>query len=383
MASAKQAPLLLLVPSLVAAPGGIQSLTRDVLEALNVARENAPLHVISKLDRPDELARISCPESTTLSGVGGVPAAARTLGLLLKVFTFCLLRRPDLIVVIHRNHAPIAFLMQRLFGIPYVLMMHGIEAWNITGWWHRRSARAAVRFWCISRVTAERVVSGLCVPPERCEIIPCTADGERFTIGPKPEALLRKLGLSEDRKIVLTVARLASLERSKGYDRVLEVLPDLVLDFPTVHYVLVGKGDDLSRIQDLIKQLGIGDRVTLAGFVPDEELPSYYQLCDVFALPSTGEGFGIVFLEALCAGKPCIGGADDGSQEPLRNGELGALVSVEDRAGLRRALSDLLRGVTFDDPERLRQQALAHFGKDRFAERIAAALAKVTGPSTS
>ena len=153
-------------------------------------------------------------------------------------------------------------------------------------------------------------------------------------------------------------------------------MPEVIARVPTAHYVLVGKGEDAERVKQLRAQLGVADQVTLAGFVEEAELPDYYRLCDVFALPSAGEGFGIVFLEALLSGKPCVGGADDGFREPLRGGALGALVDVDDRAQLVDALVAALTAGG-KDAQRLRNEAVKHFGKARFRERLKEALARV------
>ena len=88
----------------------------------------------------------------------------------------------------------------------------------------------------------------------------------------------------------------------------------------------------------MIRELGIESNVTLAGFVPDYELCSHYNLCDLFAMPSKGEGFGIVFLEALACGKPMIAGNKDGSVEAVLNGELGALVDPDNVAEIANAI---------------------------------------------
>ncbi len=99
---------------------------------------------------------------------------------------------------------------------------------------------------------------------------------------------------------------------------------------PNVHYFIVGKGDAIPQIESLIQQLNLKSCVTLTRFVPDEELCSYYNLCDVFALESRIEGFGIVYLEALACGKSLLAGNVDSSVDPLEQGKLGCLVNPED-----------------------------------------------------
>ena len=99
---------------------------------------------------------------------------------------------------------------------------------------------------------------------------------------------------------------------------------------PDTRYLLVGTGPDLLRIEKLAAEQGVQDAVVLAGFVPDEELCEHYNLCDLFAMPSKAEGFGIVYLEALACGKLVLAGNKDGSRDALNDGELGLLVDPDD-----------------------------------------------------
>ena len=112
-----------------------------------------------------------------------------------------------------------------------------------------------------------------------------------------------------------------------------------------------------------------------AGFIPDEELCDYYNLCDVFAMPSKGEGFGIVYLEALACGKPTIGGNQDGAIDALCNGELGVLVDPDNIEQIAQAIVDILQGKhplpILYQPDLLRQKVIEIYGFDKFKERLA------------
>jgi len=79
-------------------------------------------------------------------------------------------------------------------------------------------------------------------------------------------------------------------------------------DPPVPHLNLVGTGDDQPRLEAVASALGVEDRVTFWGVLDDARLGAAYADCDVFVMPSKEEGFGIVFLEAMLRGKPCIGG---------------------------------------------------------------------------
>ena len=226
---------------------------------------------------------------------------------------FC--KRPALIVVGHMNFVRLAFIVSKLFGVPYVVITHGVEAWGENGRRFSKSLRAAARIFAVSRYTRDNLIKETGVPPAHVVILPNTFDAERFMPGAKPAYLLKRHGLRRDQPVILTVARLASAERYKGYDQLLRILPAIRQAIPEVHYVLVGRGSDQARIETLVRDLGLADAITVTGSVSDTELPDYYNLCDVLAMPSKGEGFGIVYLEALASGNQVLAGNKDGSAD--------------------------------------------------------------------
>jgi glycosyltransferase involved in cell wall biosynthesis len=98
-------------------------------------------------------------------------------------------------------------------------------------------------------------------------------------------------------------------------------------------------------------QSGFAEKVRFVGHVAADELPDYYRLADAFVMPSTGEGFGIAFLEAMASGVPVIGGNKDGSLDPLADGQAGTAVDPNDSATLASAICSALRCPAFI-PER-------------------------------
>ena len=119
----------------------------------------------------------------------------------------------------------------------------------------------------------------------------------------------------------------------------------------------------------LADQFRVGERVRWAERVVDAEVPDYLALADVFAMPSTGEGFGIVFLEAAACGVPVIGGNRDGSRDALADGRIGRLVDPLDEAELIEAVATALnRPAKTDGGAIERLQALDRFRFEAFAE---------------
>jgi glycosyltransferase involved in cell wall biosynthesis len=144
--------------------------------------------------------------------------------------------------------------------------------------------------------------------------------------------------------------------------------------------LIVGTGDLVPELKAKAKELGIEGSVVFAGFVPASGLADHYRMCDVFAMPSKGEGFGIVFLEALACGRPVIAGNRDGSRDALLDGELGFLVDPDSPEAVAAALMDVL-DESVPSPRKnsdyLRQKTIEAFGKERFRERTGSVLSGI------
>ena len=173
----------------------------------------------------------------------------------------------------------------------------------------------------------------------------------------------------------MTLVRFSGRERYKGVDEVIEVLPNLLQSFPDLVYMAAGSGEDLPRLQRKAEAMGLSDRVFFPGQISEAEKVDYYNLADAFVMPGQGEGFGIVYLEAMACGVPVVGSVLDGSREALQDGRLGVLVNPRDlasvEAGIRQALGRV-HGVP---------SGLEHFTKRRFQERVQAILNRVAvGP---
>jgi phosphatidylinositol alpha-1,6-mannosyltransferase len=193
---------------------------------------------------------------------------------------------------------------------------------------------------------------------ERIRITHCGTDPARFA--PRDvRALRERLGLGE-RPLLVSVTRLV---RRKGLDTVLKALGRVREAIPEVGYVVVGDGPDRGRLEALARELGLGALVHFAGDVPNEELPLWYSLGDVFVMPSRSEppdveGFGIVFLEAAAAERPVVAARSGGVPDAVVDGETGLLVEPDDPAGLARGLVALL-----SDP--VRRAELGRRGRER------------------
>jgi glycosyltransferase involved in cell wall biosynthesis len=263
----------------------------------------------------------------------------------------------------HLNFCPAADWLKRALGIRYAVSLHGVEAWGLTNPARRRGLAYADLKLPISEFTRQRILAEQALSGASFRLLPCTFDADKFTPAPKPEYLLQRYGLTPGQPVIVTVARLAAHEAYKGQDRILRVLSEIRLQLRDVRYVIVGDGNDRPRLERIAEEEGVSDIVTFGGRVPAEELADHYRLCDVFAMPSTGEGFGIVFLEAMACGKPVIGGTRDAAADALRHGELGVLAKRHQHPLIYR-------------PEALRQKVIEYFGFEKFRQTLGDILAE-------
>ena len=339
--------------------GGIAQYNRDLLAALAVTNGIGEIVVLPRC--PDVYAR-ELPQRirqypAVFSRTCYAAAAAR-----LAVTTGAF----DLVFCGHLFMAPLGAAIAKILRIPMWLQLHGVDAWDTPGALVRWGAAQSTLVTAVSRYTRQRFLEWATLPPSRVRILPNTFEA-RFSAGPKPQHLLDQLGI-QGKKVLLTVARLWASDQFKGQDRVIRVLPRLLAEGNDVAYVIVGDGDDLPRLQAEVDKAGVTGRVIFTGRVSEADLPDYYRAADVFVMPSTGEGFGIAFLEAASAGLAVIGGNCDGSMDALADGAIGMPADPHDPQALAAAISECLNG------NRPRATGLDRFSRQNFAHHAAALL---------
>ncbi|WP_036479471.1 glycosyltransferase [Myxosarcina sp. GI1] len=361
-------------PNIFEFKGGIQVYSAFLLEALQKIYPQQSYDVFLKHDTRF-IEEINFLPQTRFHFSGKWTAKLRTLMFACQLIGYGLWQRPKIVLATHLNFAVAAYWLKRLSGIPYWTVAHGVDAWDIKNPTLQNALKSADRILAVSSYTRDRLIAEQNLDPKRISLLPNTFDASRFKIASKPQYLLERYHLTKEQPVILTVARLDSLERAKGYDQIIQVLPQIRAFCPDVRYIIAGKGRDRPRLERLIAELKLQDCVTLAGFVPDEELNDHYNLCDVFAMPSKGEGFGIVYLEALACGKPTLGGNRDGAVDALCNGELGVLVDPDDLGEISQTLISILQRThphsLIYQPETLRQKVIEEFGFARFQTRLA------------
>lgn len=344
--------VLLLATDVYGGHGGIALYTRDLAAAIAAMPGCEELVVVPRIIPRAPAAHPVPAKVTFLTG------GARSQWSYLR--TIARLRRERFEVVIcgHLNLLPVA----RAFAPDPVLFVYGIEAWRPPS---RFAAKKLIgscrRVVSISEITLDRFLSwsGYGGPTS---ILPNAIRAEQFGIRAKRSDFVARYGL-EGKRVLLTVGRVVAAERYKGFDEVIDVLPQLP---PDVVYLVAGGGDDILRLRMKAARLGVANRVIFTGEFAEEDKPDLFALADVYVMPSRGEGFGFVFLEALASGVPVIGSCLDGGREALLGGELGLLVDPTNPSEVVAAIEEQL-------PLRSRHVAsgLAHFSFDHFMEQVA------------
>lgn len=179
------------------------------------------------------------------------------------------------------------------------------------------------------------------VQRERIRVLPWALDPEFEAIPANAPPGKLPHGYPEGR-VILTVGRWVAKERYKGMDTLITALPRLLTRWPELQLLAVGDGDDRAWLQDLAEQNGVNLHVHFLSGLSFAELSACYEACEMFALPSRAEGFGLVYLEAMARGKPVIGGAHGGAPEVIEDGVTGFLVPHGDAAQLATSIETLL-----------------------------------------
>lgn len=259
----------------------------------------------------------------------------------------------------HIHLAPLSAALARLSNARLWIQVHGIEAWQPARQASRSGVERAHLVTSVSRFTRHRLLSWADIAPERVRVLPNTV-AENFAPDSGDSGFVHRHGLA-GKKVLLTVGRLAGSERYKGHDRVIEALPQISVVHPDTVYVIAGSGDDQPRLQELASRIGVSDRLVFAGQIDPAELADVYRSADLYVMPSTGEGFGIAFLEAMACGTRAVGSNMDASRDPLRDGELGTVVALDQLAA---TIIELLYRPSRDAELAFRTREM--FGRARF-----------------
>ena len=350
MTVSRRRPRIVAAPALGERGGGVGQVARLLWEAV---AETWPgeAEVMTLLTNGHDL-----PTAGDKLRFGGAIAARQVLG------------RAGWIVFAHLGVAKVERAVPAGLRSPYAVFLHGIECWHQLPERDRRTlADARVRL-ANSAFTARRTAAS---NPGIGPIVVCP-----LALGREAEAAAPPPDPSPGRKTVLIVGRMSSAERYKGHQELITCWPGVVAAVPDARLVIVGDGDDRRRLELLARCGSAASSIEFAGFVPRGHLDAAYAQASVFAMPSRGEGFGLVYLEAMRHGVPCVGSTEDAASEIIEDGRTGVLVDPTDEASLGRALIALLTddGWRRRLGESARASARERFTFDRFRRKVSGAL---------
>ena len=331
--------VLYLTPDLFGPPSGIARYCRMVTRALEA--EGHSLRIVSLLD---QRAGIEDARAELKRSYYFPCGANRKKFLRLAVRAALQKPRPKLILCGHPNFAPVAQVLARLCGARAVTFIYGIDAWQPLSKLKRHSLNASDLIISISQFTARRGGEVNGINPKKIRILHNCLDPA--FIAPKHAAST----CSTEKPSLLTVARLSLHEQYKGHDVVIRALPQIISSFPDVIYHIVGDGDGRAKLENLVRESGVAQNVKFHGAVSHEELVQRYREASLFVMPSRFEGFGFVFLEAMCYGKAVVCGNQDASVEVVKSGETGLTVDPQSSDEVARAVIALL-----SEPQRMQQ----------------------------
>jgi glycosyltransferase involved in cell wall biosynthesis len=250
-------------------------------------------------------------------------------------------RKPKLVLGAHPNLAPITRAM-RLFAprMKTVICTHGIEVWEPLSTRRRNALRTATLVLSPSQATADHLTTVQGLAPDHVRVLPWALDPD-FQIKSAGEASRLPADFPGGR-VILSVGRWLAAERYKGMDTLILAMPRLLLRWPDLQLVIVGSGDDRAWLENIARDSGVQRHVHLFSDIPYDALSACYEAAEIFALPSRGEGFGFVYLEAMAHGKPVIGGAHGGAPEVIQDGVSGYVVQHGDPVQLATSIDALL-----------------------------------------
>jgi len=324
-------------PSFDPSAGGIQHLSKSIVDCLSAQAT---------------VKAISLPKEGSL--------LFRKLAFAARSLLHGLRDRPNAIVVMHRNFLGPAVWLKAVIGTKLLCWLHGIEAWDsrpntLTG--------KVDHFIASSKFTLENS-RHLMSKTAKADVVYPGIDFSAFSPAPPRPDLQQRYGLSSTDRVMITVARMPDGSAHKGQDHVIRALPAVAEACPEVKYVVVGTGPGRKTLEKLAKQSGVSERVIFTGRIPTAHLITHYQLAKVFVMPSSGEGFGIAYIEALACGCHVIGGESGASPETLAEG-LGECVSPG-----RMLEEAIARALQSPQQPNLRDDASKRYGIPAFQESL-------------
>ena len=346
---------LLLAPELFVGGGGIPRILRLYLKALCELSE--PGGQVGLIALNDPVADSSDLRKYSTKRMTYWETCARDKGrFVLASLREC--RKTDLVICGHVAQLPVAWAAQRLHRkLRYTLVAHGIEVWRRFSLPERLALRSASSIWCVSDFTRREMLKFYPQIAAKTVVLPNALDPDFVTasLNPTPPELE-----------ILTISRLDRSDNYKGIDHLIEAMATIRREMPAARLRIVGRGNDQPRLAKIVRSLALEGAVTFRGYLSDGELRQELSTCRLFALPSQREGFGLVYLEAMAFGKPCVAARAGGAPEVITP-ESGVLVEYGNVPALAAACVQALRREWDALAIKARADAFSYF---RFRDRL-------------
>ncbi len=329
-------PALLLCPELFATEGGIARVSRLYLEALTEIVPGGRLVVLNDARfESAQLARHLRGDSSS-RGLGQATACGRSKLRLARAVLGAARSCPRVLST-HVRLLPV-LLLARIArpGLAWDVVLHGIEAWGALPPLARLGLRRARRAYCVSEYTRGVVAAGHPSLALRLRVL-------HNAIDPGLAAALRQVDpAAAEPGRILAVSRLAPHDRPKGIDHLIAAMPAIRAEEPRATLHIVGEGRDRAALEAMAAASPAREAITFHGHVDEAGLVNHFARCSLFALPSEKEGFGLVYAEAMAAGRPCVAARAGGAPEVV--GETGGLlVPYGDLRAIAQACGEALR----------------------------------------
>ncbi len=346
--------MLLALSSLLGAPGGIPSFNRLLVRAASdfAKRRGFSLHVVALTDQPgaDPDFLSSLPQAVSPTYVACAGSRGRFAAEVLSQ-----LGRESAAVLGHVNLSPLGLAFSR-FGV----IAHGTDVWTKLPTLRRWALRRATVAAGVSEDTLNKLCDVQGVARASCQRLVNALDEASLTLAAATPATVDE---SSPRLRILAITRLW-IGEPKGIDLVIRCLPRL----PLVDFEVVGEGAARPQLESLAQSLGVAQRVHFVGGLSEPEKHAAIARSHALVLPSSGEGFGIVYLEAMAHKKPCLAARVGGAPEVVIDGETGVVVAPTEQAvsaGLCRLVDASLRKRMGEAGQK---RLLEHFTYPAFAQ---------------
>jgi glycosyltransferase involved in cell wall biosynthesis len=320
--------------------GGFIAEPLAIMESVGISSEVIAARPFYRSVRTAESPTATWERFFSIPGNAGLAAAGRFLAA--RILRTILNKHREMPFDVIHAHAALpcghaAEILAHRLSIPFVVTVHGLDAFftrqagTVMGTWCGRLAekvyRSASAVICISEKVRDQLISKT---PANVTVVYNGIDTEKF---------FPQKGLAASPSI-LSVGNLIPV---KGHALLLRAFASVLRDVPDCSLEIIGDGPERKKLGHLAVELGIANSIHFHGRQSRDYVAEAMRRCTVFALPSTYEGLGCVYLEAMACAKPAIGCRGQGVEEVIEHGKTGMLVTAENKKELTNAMLTLLR----------------------------------------